>query len=683
MKMRTDNTGIKNISKDNDVLVEELVVNKTAGRTKKVVLAGNPNVGKSLFFNHLSGTYVDVSNFPGTTVSVSEGKYKNYIVQDTPGVYGVSSFNEEETVTRDILLEADIILNVVNSLHLERDLFLTLQLIDLGKPVTVILNFYDEVKKKKIKIDSDALSKLLGVKVFTASAINKGGFENLDAAIDQAVVSDKIKTDPSKINTDAVTIYGRAVAQLVAEGDDNLAGKYQLPYGTPDERELIYLDRRQKVNQIVNEVEYQDDMSGKFFNRLGRWTLNPVTGIPILGLVLVLLYFIIGDFAAQTLVGYTENVLGKGIFEFYTKSFVGNYTPVKITVNTLDAKDEVVSTNEYDFKESIIADPVQKEKFFTDARGSGKDVAFEFRNPVIRLLFGEFGIFSMTITYLIFLLLPLVVCFYFVMAFLEDSGYLPRLATMMDRSLSAIGLNGKAVIPVLLGFGCVTMATITTRILGSSREKSIATAILQFVIPCSAQLAVIAALTAKAGPAAVLVYGGVIFTMMIAISTILNRFLPGESTPLLIDLPPMRIPRLDNILKKMVFRTWGFLKEAGVWFFIGALFIAVLEITGMLVFFQNILQPVTTAWLKLPAEASTAFVMGVVRRDFGGAGLYELSLAPMQVAVSLIVITLFVPCIASFMVMINERGWKEGLLIWFGAWILAFLVGGLTAQIVI
>jgi ferrous iron transport protein B len=288
----------------------------------------------------------------------------------------------------------------------------------------------------------------------------------------------------------------------------------------------------------------------------------------------------------------------------------------------------------------------------------------------------------MTITYLLFLLLPLVVCFYFVMAFLEDSGYLPRLATMMDRSLSAIGLNGKAIIPILLGFGCVTMATITTRILGSSREKSIATAILQFVIPCSA-LAVIAALTAKAGPGAVLVYGGVIFAMMVTISTILNRFLPGESTPLLIDLPPMRIPRLDNILKKMVFRTWGFLKEAGVWFFIGALFIAVLDITGMLVFFQNLLQPLTVGWLKLPGEASTAFVMGVVRRDFGGAGLYDLALAPMQVAVALIVITLFVPCIASFMVMINERGWKEGLLIWFGAWIIAFLVGGLTAQIVI
>lgn len=683
MKMRTDSTGIKSKSADASAMQLEIKPETPSNKSENVVLAGNPNVGKSLVFNYLSGTYVDVSNFPGTTVSVSEGKYKNHTILDTPGVYGVSSFNEEETVTRDILLEADVILNVVNALHLERDLFLTLQLIDLGKPVSVILNFYDEVKKKKIKIDTDALSKLLGVKVFTTSAITKTGFENLDAAIAQAVVSDKIKTDPSKINLEAIQQHGRAIAQLVAEGDDNLARKYQLPYGTPDERELIYLDRRQKVNEIVNEVEYQDDMSGKFFNRLGRWTLNPLTGIPILGLVLVMLYYAIGDFAAQRLVGYTEGVLGKGIFEFYTKSFVGNFTPVEITVNTLDANEEVVKTNIYDFKESISADPVQKDKFFGDAQGSNKDITFEFKNPVMKLLFGEFGIFSMTITYLIFLLLPLVVCFYFVMAFLEDSGYLPRLATMMDRSLSAIGLNGKAIIPILLGFGCVTMATITTRILGSSREKSIATAILQFVIPCSAQLAVIAALTAKAGPGAVLVYGGVIFAMMITISTILNRFLPGESTPLLIDLPPMRIPRLDNILKKMVFRTWGFLKEAGVWFFIGALFVAVLDITGMLVFFQNLLQPVTTGWLKLPGEASTAFVMGVVRRDFGGAGLYDLALAPMQVAVALIVITLFVPCIASFMVMINERGWKEGLLIWFGAWIIAFLVGGLTAQIVI
>jgi ferrous iron transport protein B len=269
------------------------------------------------------------------------------------------------------------------------------------------------------------------------------------------------------------------------------------------------------------------------------------------------------------------------------------------------------------------------------------------------------------------------------MAMLEDSGYLPRLATMLDRAMNKIGLNGRAVIPIMLGFGCVTMATITTRLLGSEREKTIATAILQFVIPCSAQLAVIAVLMSSAGVEALLIYVMVIFIVLILLSTTLNKFLPGESTSLLIDLPMMRFPELDNVFKKTFFRTYGFMKEASIWFFAGALFIGLLDVTGMLILFQDILAPVTTIWLKLPKEASTAFVMGVVRRDFGAAGLFSLSLTSMQITVALITITLFVPCIASFMVMLNERGWKEGISIWLGTWFFAFLIGGIVAQIII
>lgn len=153
---------------------------------KSVVLVGNPNVGKSLFFNHLSGMYVDVSNFPGTTVSISKGHYKNYEILDTPGVYGVSSFNDEEKVARDVIVDSDIVLNVVNSLHLERDIFLTMQLIDMGKKISVLLNFSDEVRKQKIKIDASKLSNLLGVPVFETSAVDKKGFEFLDEAIQNA-----------------------------------------------------------------------------------------------------------------------------------------------------------------------------------------------------------------------------------------------------------------------------------------------------------------------------------------------------------------------------------------------------------------------------------------------------------------------------------------------------------------
>jgi ferrous iron transport protein B len=235
----------------------------------------------------------------------------------------------------------------------------------------------------------------------------------------------------------------------------------------------------------------------------------------------------------------------------------------------------------------------------------------------------------------------------------------------------------------MLGFGCVTMANITTRLLGSEREKTIATAILQFVIPCSAQLAVITVLMSGAGFGPLMLYVAVILSVLIAVSTILNKILPGESSPLLIDLPTMHLPKPGNVLKKTFYRSYGFMKEAGAWFFVGALGIGLMEITGLLNIWQDILSPFTVHWLKLPKEAANAFVMGLVRRDFGAAGLFTLHLTAMQITVALITITLFVPCIASFVVMLKERGWKEGLSIWAGTWITAFFIGGIVAQLFI
>jgi ferrous iron transport protein B len=299
------------------------------------------------------------------------------------------------------------------------------------------------------------------------------------------------------------------------------------------------------------------------------------------------------------------------------------------------------------------------------------------------LFFGEFGAVTMTLTYLVFLLLPLVLGFYFALSILEDSGYLPRLATLVDRTLRFVGLNGRAVIPLILGFGCVTMATITTRLLGTQREKTIATTILQLAIPCSAQLGVIAALLATAGVQATLIYTGVIFAFLVLVGTIMNRSLPGEISPLLIDLPAMRLPQLNNVMKKTGFKTWFFMKEASPWFFIGALAVSILQVTGALVHIMDALQPLVTGWLQLPREAATAFVMGLVRRDFGAAGLYDLSLSPYQTVAALVTITLFVPCVASLMVMLKERGLREGMIIWVGSLVLAIGIGGVVSQVLL
>ena len=649
----------------------------------KIALVGNPNVGKSCFFNYFSGVYVDVSNFPGTTVSISKCTYKDFDIFDTPGVYGVSSFNEEEKVAQSIILESDAVLNVVNALHLERDLFLTLQLIDMGKKVSVVLNFCDELKKRKIKIDTKKLSALLGVEVYETTAIDKAGFENLEEAIRNTRKGNQ-SADLNELLEPIVKKTGsQSDALLLLEGDSFATDKFGPVLNAQDSREKVYIGRRTRVNEIVDQIEWEDTKKGEFFNYFGKLALNPFTAIPIMILILGIMYILIGDLVSQRFVSFTENKIGKKIFEYNVKSYIATNAATDIEISILNSNNKIEEKKTFSFENGLNADQLKTAEFRKYASLPNSDVDFHFKNQFLKLFFGEFGVITMTITYLLFLLAPLVVAFYFLMAILEDSGYLPRLATMLDRTFNKIGLNGKAVIPIILGFGCITMANVTTRLLGTEKEKTIVTAILQFVIPCSAQLAVITVLLSGAGFLPLIIFVTVIGTILLILSTVLNKLLPGESSPLLLDLPAMRLPRMSNVLKKTFYRSIGFMKEAGFWFFVGALGIGLMQITGLLNIWVTLLEPLTTTWLKLPREAAMAFVMGMVRRDFGAAGLFDLHLTNMQITVAIITITLFVPCIASFVVMLKERGWKEGMSIWIATWITAFLVGGIVAQIII
>jgi ferrous iron transport protein B len=489
----------------------------------------------------------------------------------------------------------------------------------------------DEVEKAGLEIDTDLLSKYLGVPVFKSSAPTRTGFDQIETAIREAR---RGTPDPGlhhKLHAALNVTGSEAEALLILEGDEAIAQRHGVD--GDNEREAIYIDRRNRVNLIINSVLCEKNVRTRLGTLIGRWAINMWTGIPMVGAALYLIYLFVGKLVAQDLVKFTETELGKNLWEPWVRGIINQYVPAESSLSTL--------------------------------------------------LVGEFGVATMTITYLLFLLLPLVIAFYLALAIMEDSGYLPRLATLVDRSLNAVGLNGSAVIPLILGFGCVTMATITTRLLGNDREKKIAASILQFAIPCSAQLAVVAALLAGAGFGAVLTYSFTIFSVFVMIGTALHRILPGTTTPLLIDLPPMRLPRPDNIIRKTAYRAYYFMKEATPWFFAGALGVGLLQITGLLVVWQNGLAPLTTGWLQLPREAATAFVMGMVRRDFGAAGLYQLALTPRQIVVALVTITLFTPCIASLMIMFKERGTKEALAVWIGTWVVAFAVGGVLSQILI
>lgn len=595
---------------------------------KNIVLVGNPNVGKSVFFNYLTGCYNDVANFPGTTTNVICGRSGQDAVTDTPGVYGLSSFNEEEKITRDIVLHGDILVNIVDAVHLERDLFLTKQLIDTGLPVLVVLNMMDEAEHQGIKIDLRVLRELLGVPVLATAAVEGRGMAQLKEAIRSAragrvlpAVQEKLAELPADIP--------HPEKLLILEGDPVVAARFGVDPGKY--RELIYGARRQWVNELVAMSVKETRPEEVWGPVLSRWMIQPLTGIPLLLLTLWVLYQLVGVFVAQTVVGFTEGILMGEYFQ----------PAVRALVDRLVAPESAVN----------------------------------------QILVGDFGVITMTVTYLLGLLFPLVLGFNLVLALLEDTGYLPRIATLLDRILTSFGLNGQAVIPLVLGFGCVTMALMSTRLLGSDRERRIATIILALTVPCSAQLAIIATMLAGLGPGYAVVYGLIIFSVFITGGVLLNRFVPGQSTSLWIDLPPLRLPKPGNVLKKSWLKSYEFIIEAAPLFVLGALCLGLLNVSGRLSAIENALVPLTVNWLGLPKEAASGFIMGVIRREFGTAGLFTFPMSDMQKLVALTTITLFVPCIASAMVIYKERGWREGTAIWAGVIAVAFFTGGLVNQL--
>lgn len=598
---------------------------------RRVVLVGNPNVGKSVVFGYLTGVYAEVSNYPGTTIEIMSARCGDDEVIDTPGIYGVSSFNDEERVARDIILDADVIVNVVDAVHLDRDLFVTLQLCDMGIPMVVALNFMDEAEKEGMEIDIDRLSTLIGVPVLPTTATKHMGLDSVQSGIEKARPGRASDQLISRVNALLKSTGSRGDAVLILEGDEVVSHRNNMSPGTA--REEIYTGRRQRINDIVDSVVIETSTKKRISTRLGRAMLSPWTGIPILAVVMFLMYELVGVVIAQKVVGFTEQTIMQGYWEPWVRNVTAHWLP---------------------------------------------------NNSILRtMLVGQFGMLTMTVTYLIGLLMPLVIGFYLSLSVLEDSGYLPRLAALTDRLFNRIGLNGRAVIPIILGFGCITMATITTRLLSTSREKTIATSILNFAIPCSAQLGVISLLLSRVGPGYAAAFAGIILACLTFIGTVLNRMLPGESSPLLIDLPPVRMPRLDNILKKTFSRSLFFMKEAYPWFLVGSLAVAVMQVTGILTAWQNALAPLTVGWLRLPKEAANAFVMGMVRRDFGAAGFASMTLTAPQTLVALVAITLFVPCIASVSILFKERSGREAAVIWVGSLVASFLIGGIVALVVI
>ncbi|MGE0200250.1 MAG: ferrous iron transport protein B [Candidatus Melainabacteria bacterium] len=606
---------------------------------RQIVLAGNPNVGKSLFFNALTGQYVNVSNFPGTTVDIPRGVLKPMMpcapattaalqdaqLKDSPGVYGLSMLTDEERVATQEIMAADVIINVVSAVSLNRDLFLTQQLLDYGKRVVVALNQMDEANARQVAVDGDRLSALLGVPVIPTVAVTQDGLAEVLDALPAAATG--------------LAMPGCPTPEQLQDLEGNLGS-----------RMIVYGQRRAHVNAIVAQVvrtRTADESAASgltLSQRLGNWLLHPLGGLLSLAVVLLALYQIVGVWIAGDLVNFVEGTLMLGRNADGTAaSFVGVIPLIQHAVGWVVPQ----------------------------------------QHWLFQVLAGEFGVLTMSVQYIFGVLFPLVLGFYLYIAVLEDCGYLPRIAVLSDGLLNRIGLNGRAVIPLILGFGCVTMATVATRVLTSERERTIASTILAITIPCSAQLAVIMALMATVGLKGWLAYVGTLFAVLVTLGTVLNKVLPGRSSSLILDLPPMRLPMAGNVFKKSWIRTKMFLLEAAPLFLAGSLLVAILQVSGGLMWIQTQLTPVTEALLHLPGKTAQVFIMGMVRRDFGAAGLFFMkdTLTSVQIITTLMVITLFVPCLASAAVIWKERGMKEGVVVLAGSWLIAFGVGAMLARI--
>ncbi len=621
-----------------------------------IALVGSPNVGKSVIFSHLTGKYVTVSNYPGTTVELSRGKgllgMKKIEIVDTPGSNSIIPMSEDEEVTREVLISEtiDYVVQVGDEKNLQRALMISSELSELELPFTLVLNMADEARRKGITIDVDKLSEILGVTVVETVAVEGKGIPKLKKSILDSSKS-KLKVNYGKLEesieklTEILGNRGKAIMALSDESfverilkdsekiqeAKKIIEKEKKSISVP----LFYFireKRREEVLRITNNVKKEEGYSKtQLSEKLSNLTLNPITGIPIFLGILLLLYQFVGFLGAQLMVDFLEEELFEEIIN-----------PAVI----------------YIFDNYIVNDFIS------------------------RLFVGEFGIVTMALTYSIAIILPIVLTFFIAFGLLEDSGYFPRLAVMGNKPLKIIGINGKAILPLILGCGCVTMATITVRTLDSKKERIIATLLLALGIPCSAQLAVIFAMAAALSFNALLFIFLVVLIQLIVVGALSSKIIKGESSDFIMELPPLRVPKFSNILYKTLMRLEWYIKEVIPIFILGTLFLFFLNEFNILEIIESLFSPVVVGFLELPKEAARAFLMGFFRRDYGAAGLFQLQdlgiLSNVQTVVSLIVITLFVPCIANLFVIIKERGTKIALLIFIFVLLYAIFVGGVT-----
>jgi len=665
-----------------------------------IALAGNPNVGKSCVFNQLTGLSVVTANYPGKTVELNIGVTTHDGLKigiiDLPGTYAISAVSDDQWVARRGVLEGrpDVVVVVVDASNLQRNLYMVLQFLELGFPVIVDLNLVDYAAKIGLKIDYEKLSKILGVPVVPTVAVRGEGIDELiHAVVDLA--QGRLKTEKTEITygrdvetaiqtlTEAINktfqetpydLPARALAIQLLEGDEefiDMIRKGQQPQRRrrhrwrgprPDGDKILRLsanlsreienrhgeltairiarERHGLAGTIVDEVQTKVEQPPLLSEKLKHYTVTPYTGIPLMALVML---------GVVTFIFYVGGLLSEfvnGLWGSFVSPSMGGFVYFLVKNETL-----------------------------ADVILWGIDAGV--------LAWLSVGV-------------PYILTFYIVLSLLEDSGYLNSMAFLMDNVMHRFGLHGRSIIPILTGAGCNVPAIMGTRVLITKRERILASTLI-VLVPCSARTAVILGAVAYfvGWIYAILIYAieaGLIFLVGLG----LHRLLPGESSGLVMEMFPFRVPSVSSSLKKTWYRFRNFAFVAFPIVTIGSLGLGALFETGYLWAIVEPMSPIVQGFLGLPAVAGICLILGILRKELTLELLVALAIVqygstasnllifmtPLQIFVFALVVTIYIPCVATIAVLGKELGWKNALLIMAFTIILALVIGGIAYRVV-
>jgi ferrous iron transport protein B len=541
----------------------------------KILLVGNPNVGKSSLFSRLTGVSVLCSNYPGTTVAYCSGRLIHEGVSaelvDVPGIYSLTAASPAEKVAADMVASGDVVVNVIDSTNLERNLYLTLQLLGTGRPIVVALNMADDARHMGIRIDLAALEERLGVPV-----------------------------------VETVSVTGEGAKELVGRLGDARPG--HVPEGVAGESAIA---------AIVAAVQVSERRGHRLTERLEDLTIRPLTGIPLAAAALYVTFTVIVT-------------LGNWAISAVLDPFFAGYWVPSVTALVESAAPSGA------FHDMLVG-------------RAGTDIV------------EGLGVLTTGVYVPVAMVLPFVVLFYAALAVLEDSGYLPRLATLMDNMMHRLGLHGSAIVPSVLGLGCRVPGILATRMLETRKQRLISSILLAVCVPCLAQNAVIIGLVAKNGARYVLIVYGTLLAVYAALGLALNRLIPGDSPEMLMEIPPYRIPNPSAIAKKTWMRVRFFLSEAVPYIALGVVAVNILYSAGAMAWASSFFGPAMSRAFGIPEDAVVAMVVGFLRKDFAVGMLAPIPMTPMQLTVAATLLVVYAPCLATLTVLYHELGLRDFL----------------------